>query len=570
MFAKSIFILFIVTNIFSNSNTVYSQNSLITLHESALKTYRYDPISFKKSITSLDSLNKTIKSNRHFFIEKIITSLNYLNQGKLDNSLHICYNQFYNYSSLNFEDSIILNQQIGMIYLNLGEYKNSKSHFKKAINIASNHKLSTLKLTKWLVSIFNSTSEVDSSIFYLKKTLLNTNNNQSEKFINLGIQYAKLTQLDSAKHYINLANQLYKIHPLKEDYRFINWALGNIHYDLNNIDSALYFYKKVALDTSDMSNWYPYVLSNVGIMEIYTEREEYDSSKFYMNQFFLCPCLDYGTKAWLNEIKASFYQGINDNQNYLMHTLISSKNKDSVITELEQNINNLSQLNISHLTVIEDNFKMKNEKNEAIKQKNSAYFGLIILLIILLIFSITFYIFRNRKNNQLTRITKELSDSKFNELKTKEENLILEIKSKNTDLSQLATTLVLKREFLVGQKEKLSELLNLSSEELPRGLKMHMNDFNSYESIDSNLTLLQSNIQDVNSELYAKLKTKFPDLTENDIQICVLHLLKLNTKEISIIRNVTPKAIQVSRYRIKKKMGLGKDEDIVSYIEQKL
>ena len=93
------------------------------------------------------------------------------------------------------------------------------------------------------------------------------------------------------------------------------------------------------------------------------------------------------------------------------------------------------------------------------------------------------------------------------------------------------------------------------------------NNLNDGNAIDNNINVLQADIDRINNRLETSLKAHFPDLTENDIQVYALHLLKLSTKEIAAIRGVTPKSIQVARYRIKKKMKLSPEQDIVPFIE---
>ena len=552
----------------------YSQtgkvNRLTRIHAIALNSYQYDQIGFEKAISKIRNQTNHLATNRKRTINQILKSLYYINESKLDSSLHICYDLLYNPTELNYDDSIMLYQQIGKIYLDLGESKVAKRNLIEALEISQNHKYTNADIINWLISVFMATNQLDSAIYYIKESLLDTAVKKMNNYINLSMRFNDIAEYDSSKLYLHKAYSIENESPHSEDSLFINLALGDSYFGLNDVDSALYFYKKVLIDPDDVPNWYPYVQANVHISEIYSQREEYDSSTYYMNQFFLCPCLDYGTKAWLNQIKADYYFKINNRAKYLFHLKESKINNDSLIIELEENIGKLSDLNISHMGIIEENLRIKSEKNKIIDQKNSAYIGLIVLLILISGIGVIFFIFRSNKKKELFEIKQKLSEAKINELKVTEENLKLDVKNKNIDLSQMATNMVLKREFFIDQKEKLGALIKLETIDLKKALKKHINDFNNYESIADPLSTIQSNIQDVNSKLFLELKDKFPSLTENDIQICVLHLLKLSTKEISIIRNVTPKAIQTARYRIKKKMGLGPDDDIVSYIERDL
>lgn len=547
-----------------------AQNDIIKQHSIVLEYSIQDSASFYTHLADFVKYKDSISKNGdEKIISKLSESLVYLNEDKTDSSLSLCYDLMYGDYELSAKDSIMLYNQIAFIYLNLGENLFSKDYFKKSYSISKRNNLDIEYTSKQLANVFYFNNELDSAIFYTKESLSSPNINELDAFTNLGLFYKEKGDYKNAIKYYNKAKYLVKNNN-PNDMRFINYGIGEVYYQKKNYDSSLYYLKKVVNDTSEMLNWYPYINANVRVSEIYTEKELYDSSSYYMEHFFLCPCLDDQTKIWLNEVKADYYLQINDLDNYQKYFNIADKYKDTVIDSYNEKINTLSKANISKMKIIEENLKIKNENATVIQQKNSAYFGLVLILILLVILITIFYLFRSRKKKQIYEIEQQLNKAKINEMKAVEEKLKMEVKSKNTDLSQLATNMVLKRDFLLDQKEKLNELMKLNGEEIKRNLKLYLNDFNSYESIDNNLSTLQGNIQEVNNQLYSKLKNKFPNLTDNDIQIIILHLLKLNTKEIAVLRNVTPKAIQVSRYRIKKKMGLEKDDDIVDFIEREL
>lgn len=55
-------------------------------------------------------------------------------------------------------------------------------------------------------------------------------------------------------------------------------------------------------------------------------------------------------------------------------------------------------------------------------------------------------------------------------------------------------------------------------------------------------------------------------LTKLDLKHCSYISIGLSTKEIASHLGVAPKSILMSRYRIKQKLGLGKDEGLDTYL----
>jgi len=67
-------------------------------------------------------------------------------------------------------------------------------------------------------------------------------------------------------------------------------------------------------------------------------------------------------------------------------------------------------------------------------------------------------------------------------------------------------------------------------------------------------------------EFYEKLMAHTPDLTDHDLKSCAYIKLNLDNKDISRLENVTVRAIQTKRYRLKKKLNLPAEVDLVTWI----
>lgn len=561
----------LIISLFSCLNS-FSQNENINkyaeLHFRALDFYTYIPDSSNSIIDSLEIIKSSLNGVRKNNLETIIYSLKQLMNGDSDSSLFYCYSLLYGENKLNFDDSLMIHQQIGRILLDVNEQTESKSHILDAMEIVKNHKYNYHGLYYWITSMFRAQNELDSAIYYFKKIQSETEKEVIDFDIKIAMRYIEKENPDSALIYINKCRNNYDEPISKDNKMFIDFAEAEIYKLKGDFNQALKYYKKCILDTTGMINWYPYVNSNLGITEIYFEQQLYDSCSYYMEQFFLCPCLDLNTRASLYDFKAQFYKKLGNHEEYILNLELANKSKDSIISWLNGNILQSSSFGMTHKNMIIDKFRITKERNEANKEKSQAVLGFLTLFVLILALLTFFLIYRNKKKKQVFHMKEELMTSEVNKLKLEEEKLNLEIKSKNIDLSKFATNLTLTREFIEKLSEKLKKLDNLGLEELKTGLKNYIHEFESQKSIDNQLSNIQKEIEKVNSNLFIKLKEKFPALTKNDIQICALHVLGLSTKEISIIRNVTPKSVQVSRYRIKKKMGLEEETNIVDYIRK--
>ncbi len=73
--------------------------------------------------------------------------------------------------------------------------------------------------------------------------------------------------------------------------------------------------------------------------------------------------------------------------------------------------------------------------------------------------------------------------------------------------------------------------------------------------------------EQVHPDFFDKLLLSEDSLTQNDLRICAYIKLNLSTKDIANILNISNRAIQTSRYRIKKKLNLNPETDFVKYVQ---
>lgn len=66
--------------------------------------------------------------------------------------------------------------------------------------------------------------------------------------------------------------------------------------------------------------------------------------------------------------------------------------------------------------------------------------------------------------------------------------------------------------------------------------------------------------KEVHPEFVEKLTKKHPDLTPNEVKICSFLKLNMSTKEISALTGQSVAAIEMARFRIRRKLGIDRDE----------
>lgn len=152
--------------------------------------------------------------------------------------------------------------------------------------------------------------------------------------------------------------------------------------------------------------------------------------------------------------------------------------------------------------------------------------------------------------------------------KEREAALVVEqMKSKEQDLNQIAFHLSEKRKFILEISTRLQTLQQEPSETVKSEISSLIREFNSHRQLDRNAEALQSDIDKVNVSFYNRLQAQFPMLTENEKELCGLLVLKLSTKDIASLRNVTTNAIKKARQRVRRKLSLLEEQDLTVFLE---
>lgn len=119
--------------------------------------------------------------------------------------------------------------------------------------------------------------------------------------------------------------------------------------------------------------------------------------------------------------------------------------------------------------------------------------------------------------------------------------------------------------FLNDIFKKLSELSIIPEAEFKKQLNHMLNSF-QLKSKAELWNEFELNFDKVHNDFYKRIHEKFPEITPNERRLCALLKLNLASKEIASITQQNVNAIDVARYRLRQKLGLNKDENLVDFL----
>jgi ligand-binding sensor domain-containing protein/DNA-binding CsgD family transcriptional regulator len=141
--------------------------------------------------------------------------------------------------------------------------------------------------------------------------------------------------------------------------------------------------------------------------------------------------------------------------------------------------------------------------------------------------------------------------------KLQQEKLKAEIQFKNQELATTTMNLVQKGEFLNKLKEELDKILNESNEpKVKSNIRKTIKLLNENAQLDEDWEQFSQYFDQVHEDFLKRLRDAYPQLTPKDQRLCTYLKMNLSTKEIAPLLNISVRGVEISRYRLRKKMDL--------------
>ena len=140
------------------------------------------------------------------------------------------------------------------------------------------------------------------------------------------------------------------------------------------------------------------------------------------------------------------------------------------------------------------------------------------------------------------------------------EKLQQNIDSKNRELAISTMSLIKKNEFLNNIKNELKEAKN--EDNLKQVIKIIDKNLNNTDD----WKFFQEAFNNADKDFLKKIKQKHTSLTPNDLKLCAYLRLNLSSKEIAPLLNISPRSVEVKRYRLRKKISLPHEASLTNYI----
>ncbi len=151
--------------------------------------------------------------------------------------------------------------------------------------------------------------------------------------------------------------------------------------------------------------------------------------------------------------------------------------------------------------------------------------------------------------------------------KLKEEKMASELRHLNNLLAASTMNLVVKNEFMENIKEELNEVKRKGkSADTKQALEHIVKEIDTTLRVQEDWEQFEHHFDNVHGDFSTRLRDKFLDLSPNDHKLSAFLRLNLNTKEIANLMGISTRGVEIARYRLRKKLGLQKGQNLSKFI----
>ena len=466
--------------------------------------------------------------------------------------------------------------QLGQINYLIGNYTEAQKNYLISLNIAENENYSDVlfDLYSWLGLLHKTIENYKDAERYYKLSLNysdTTANNYSTalSYYNLGTLYENRGNFKKAKSYFKKAVAIcvkLEAYPLLASYYNL---IGECELNEKNYDLAYGYFKRSrkALKNIDPSNrlainFYT-IIVDFSFGEYYYETGDHQTALVYFSKardLAIGKSHYYLARRILKNL-ANTYEQLGDfkeavyflKRYELFNDSLYSANILVNLTRLELEYRHLAEIKNKQIKRLksESEYKQRVQKYRLLALTGSLFTLILILLLML---------FRSKQREKLRLVKFEKQN-----LTKEKESLSKEIELKKRELTTSVIYLLKKNNFQHDIMEKLMTAIKVNKHQELKNYQDIVKELNNSLGKDA-WDEFELRFNEVHNSFNEKLLHDFPDLTPNDLKVCAFLRLNMTTKDISTITFQSANTISVARHRLRLKLNLDRDENLVTFL----
>lgn len=173
-----------------------------------------------------------------------------------------------------------------------------------------------------------------------------------------------------------------------------------------------------------------------------------------------------------------------------------------------------------------------------------------------------------KKNQQLLETNQKLNEAKLRMSAIEQEKLQDTINYNNLTMKSLALQTIQKNDFISALKKEIEAIeKSLPDKDSAKQFKQLYNIIKVQSQLYQDKESLQNGINRFGQDFLEKLSQQYPDLTEDEKRLCMYLKLNLSSKEISTLFGISPKSVDMKRFRLRKKVDVDSNTSLTKFLK---
>jgi ligand-binding sensor domain-containing protein len=199
---------------------------------------------------------------------------------------------------------------------------------------------------------------------------------------------------------------------------------------------------------------------------------------------------------------------------------------------------------------------------------SNTFIFIYVIMLISALWSLIKYLDKKHQNEKQQLISDiEATEAKVESLQ--EEKLQAEIDFKNKELALSTMHIVQKNEVLSRIRQELDYTLHHTTEPGTKAsLRNIIHLLSDDQRLEEDWESFALHFDQVHTDFLRRIREKFPQLSNKDLKLCAYLRMNLTTKEIAPLLNISFRGVEISRYRLRKKMNLPTEMNLNDFMIQ--
>ncbi|MDG5800013.1 triple tyrosine motif-containing protein [Marinilabiliaceae bacterium ANBcel2] len=152
-------------------------------------------------------------------------------------------------------------------------------------------------------------------------------------------------------------------------------------------------------------------------------------------------------------------------------------------------------------------------------------------------------------------------------IRLRNDKLQNEMKFKEKELANSTMNIIQKNEFLLKIKDELQKSTNIYDQsKIIKKINSLITKIDKDIDNDSQWEVFELYLEQVHAEFLNRLKSRFPYLTSKELKLSAYLRMEMSSKEISSLMNISVRAVENNRYKLRKKLALDSKENLQEFI----